>query len=120
MKKYGIIGGGPAGYTLGMMLASAGDEVTLFEKDKLGGTCLNRGCIPTKSFLHSSDLYSQIKSNTCGIEADNLRVDFSKVVEKKNQTVERIRKSLELAVKNSGVKTVYAEACVKDKNTVLY
>ena len=119
MKKYGIIGGGPAGYTLGMMLASAGDDVTLFEKDKLGGTCLNRGCIPTKSFLHSSDLYSQIKSNTCGIEADNLRVDFSKVVEKKNQTVERIRKSLELAVKNSGVKTVYAEACVKDKNTVL-
>ncbi|MBR6126335.1 FAD-dependent oxidoreductase, partial [bacterium] len=118
MKRYGIIGGGPAGYTAGMMLASAGNEVVLFEKDKLGGTCLNRGCIPTKSFLHSSDLYSEVKNNTCGIEAENIKFDFSKVVEKKNNTIEKIRKSLELAVKNSGVKTVYAEACIRDKNTV--
>ena len=119
MEDYGIIGGGPAGYTLGMMLASKGKSVVLFEKDKLGGTCLNKGCIPTKSFLHSSDLYAEIKTNSCGISADGLNVDFSKVREKKTQTVAKIRKSLELAVKNSGVKTVYAEACVKDKNTVI-
>ena len=118
MKKYGIIGGGPAGYTAGMMLASLGNEVVLFEKDKLGGTCLNKGCIPTKSFLHSSALYAELKNNTCGIESENIKFDFSKVVEKKVQTVEKVRKSLELAVKNSGVKTIYSEACVKDKNTV--
>ena len=58
---YGIIGGGPAGYTAGMFLAKKGYSVVLFEKDCLGGTCLNRGCIPTKSFLHSSELYSKIK-----------------------------------------------------------
>ena len=52
---YGIIGGGPAGYTVAMLLAKKGFSVVLFEKDKLGGTCLNRGCIPTKSLLHSSD-----------------------------------------------------------------
>lgn len=115
---YGIIGGGPAGYTAGMLLAEQGKSVVLFEKDKLGGTCLNKGCIPTKSFLHSSGLYAEIKSNTCGIEVQDLKPNFAKMVEKKNQTVEKIRKALELAVKNSGVKTVYAKACVKDKNTI--
>ena len=111
---YGIIGGGPAGYTAGVFLAKKGYSVVLFEKDCLGGTCLNRGCIPTKSFLHSSELYAQIKnSSDLGISFDNFSFDFSKVVEKKDKTVEKIRKSLELAVKNSGVKTVYKEACVE-------
>ncbi len=117
---YGIIGGGPAGYTAGMFLAKQGYNVILFEKDKLGGTCLNRGCIPTKSFLHSSELYSEIISaSEIGVSYDNLRFDFSKVIEKKDKTVERVRKSLELAVKNSGVKTIYAVACIKDKNTII-
>lgn len=116
---YGIIGGGPAGYTAGMFLAKQGHSVILFEKDKLGGTCLNKGCIPTKSLLHSSELYAEIlSSNSIGVGFENLEFDFSKVVEKKDKTVEKIRKSLELAVKNSGVKIVYAEACIKDKNTI--
>ena len=85
---YGIIGGGPAGYTAGMFLAKQGYNVILFEKDKLGGTCLNRGCIPTKSFLHSSELYSEIISaSEIGVSYDNLRFDFSKVIEKKDKTV---------------------------------
>ena len=118
--EYGIIGGGPAGYTAGMCLAKNGHSVILFEKDKLGGTCLNRGCIPTKSFLHSSEIYAQIMtSDKIGVHIDDFSFDFSKVVEIKDTTVERVRKSLELAVKNSGVKTVYAKACIKDKNTIL-
>ena len=102
---YGIIGGGPAGYTVAMFLAKQGKTVVLFEKDCIGGTCLNRGCIPTKSFLHSSEIYQKIKnSSDFGISFDNFNFDFSKVVEKKNQTILKIRKSLELAVINSGVK----------------
>lgn len=117
---YGIIGGGPAGYTAGMMIAKQGKKVVLFEKDKLGGTCLNKGCIPTKTFLHLSEIYSElVNAPSYGINVDNITLDFSKIVEKKNQTVERLRKSLELAVKNSGVYTVYSEACVKDKNTII-
>lgn len=112
---YGIIGGGPAGYTAGMFLAKQGKTVVLFEKDCMGGTCLNRGCIPTKSFLHSSELYQQIKNaNDLGISFENFNFDFSKVVEKKDKTIEKIRKSLELAVKNSGVKTICEEACVEN------
>lgn len=116
---YGIVGGGPAGYTVGMMLAKQGKSVILFEKDKLGGTCLNKGCIPTKSFLHYSEVYSELcKASSYGINAENINLDFSKITEKKNQTVDRLRKNLDLAVKNSGVNVVYEEACVRDKNTV--
>lgn len=117
--NYGIIGGGPAGYTAAMFLAKQGHSVVLFEKDKLGGTCLNKGCIPTKSFLHSSEVFAEItNSQNYGISYDNFNFDFSKIVEKKDATVEKIRKSLEFAVKNSGAKVVYAEACVKENNLI--
>lgn len=118
---YGIIGGGPAGYTAGMMLAKAGKKVVIFEMDKLGGTCLNRGCIPTKSMLHSSELYREIlqKSSEIGLELEVKSFDFEKVAEKRDKTVEKIRKSLELAVKNSGAKVVYEKAEVKDLHTII-
>ena len=117
--EYGVIGGGPAGYTAAMNLAKQGHSVVLFEKDKLGGTCMNKGCIPTKSLLHSSELFANLKkAEEFGITSDISQFDFAKIVEKKDKTIEKIRKSLELAVKNSGVQTVYAQACIKDKNTI--
>lgn len=117
--EYGVIGGGPAGYTAAMNLAKQGHSVVLFEKDKLGGTCMNKGCIPTKSLLHSSEVFANLKkAEEFGITSDISQFDFANVVEKKDKTIEKIRKSLELAVKNSGVQTVYAQACIKDKNTI--
>ena len=116
---YGIIGGGPAGYTLAMMLAK-GASVVLFEKDKIGGTCLNKGCIPTKSMLHSSELYKEaLNMSSIGLDIEVKNFDFSKVIEKRDNTIERIRKSLELAVKNSNVNIIYQEASIKDKNTIV-
>lgn len=107
----GIIGGGPAGYTAAFQSRSKGLSVVLFEKDKVGGVCLNRGCIPTKAILHSAELYEEIKSATeLGITAENLSFDYSKVVERKDKIVEKLRKSLELSLKNSGVVVVNAEA----------
>lgn len=107
----GIIGGGPAGYTAAFQARSKGLSVVLFEKDKVGGACLNRGCIPTKAILHSAELYEEMKSATeLGITAENLSFDYSKVVERKDKIVEKLRKSLELSLKNSGVVVVNAEA----------
>lgn len=107
----GIIGGGPAGYTAAFQAKSKGLSVVLFEKDKVGGVCLNRGCIPTKAILHSAELYEEMKSATeLGITAENLSFDYSKVVERKDKIVEKLRKSLELSLKNSGVVVVNAEA----------
>lgn len=107
----GIIGGGPAGYTAAFQARSKGLSVVLFEKDKVGGVCLNRGCIPTKAILHSAELYEEMKSATeLGITAENLSFDYSKVVERKDKIVEKLRKSLELSLKNSGVVVVNTEA----------
>lgn len=107
----GIIGGGPAGYTAAFQARSKGLSVVLFEKDKVGGVCLNRGCIPTKAILHSAELYEEMKSATeLGITAENLSFDYSKVVERKDKIVEKLRKTLELSLKNSGVVVVNAEA----------
>lgn len=117
---YGIIGGGPAGYTAGMLLAQKGKSVVIFEKDKLGGTCLNKGCIPTKSLLHSSEIYKEVFcSSNIGLDISVNSFDFSKVMAKKEQTVDKVRKALELAVKNSGAEVVYSEAQIKDKNTII-
>ena len=113
----GIIGGGPGGYTSALYYAKQGKKVVLFEKDEIGGTCLNKGCIPTKAFLHVADLYSEF-SNTdkFGINFENLKLDFEKVKEYKTTVVERLRKGLGLVLKNSGVTVVneYAEVISQD------
>lgn len=117
---YGIIGAGPAGYTAAIMLAQQGKKVVLFEKDKLGGTCLNRGCIPTKALLHSSELYKNIlKSNEIGLDIEIKNFDFSVVMKNKENVIDKIRKSLELAVKNAGVNIIYSEAKVINANLVI-
>ena len=118
--EYGIIGGGPAGYTAGISLAKQGHRVVLFEKNEIGGTCLNRGCIPTKALIHASEVYRQtLSASKYGIDIDVKGFDFSKIAEYRDNTVLKIRKSLELAVKNSGVNVIYAEAKVLDDKTIL-
>jgi len=103
-----------------MMLAKKGHKVVLFEKDKLGGTCLNRGCIPTKALLHASEMYKNVlQASDIGLDIEVKSFDFSKIAEKRDKTVEKIRKSLELAVKNSGVEIVYGEAVKKGQNIIV-
>ncbi len=96
----GIVGGGPAGYTAAIHAANSGNKVVLFEKEHIGGVCLNKGCIPTKSILHASEVYSNIKNcESCGISVNEVTLDYSKVLERKNQTVQKLRKGIELALK---------------------
>lgn len=117
--EYGIIGGGPAGYTAGMLLAKKGYSVILFEKDKLGGTCLNMGCIPTKSLIHSSEVYRCVtEAKNFGIDYKIENLDFKKIAEKRDKTIEKVRRGLEFAVKNSGVNVVYQQANIKDEHTI--
>lgn len=111
----GIIGGGPAGYTAAFQARQKGLSVVLFEKDKVGGVCLNRGCIPTKAILHCAELYEELKcASDLGINAENISVDYAKVVERKNGIIEKLRKSLELSLKNAGVTVVCAEASIEN------
>ena len=115
----GIIGGGPAGYTYALHASAQGKTVVLFEKDQIGGVCLNKGCIPTKSILHSSEVYKQtLDGEKFGVFAENVTLDYSKVTERKNKTVETLRKGIELALKNSKVTVINSEANIKNKNTI--
>ena len=115
----GIIGGGPAGYTAALHAASLGQKVVLFEKENIGGVCLNKGCIPTKSILHASELYYKMQNCAdCGISTENIVLDYSKVIERKNQTIEKLKKGIELALKNSKVTVVKAEAQLIDARTI--
>ena len=115
----GIIGGGPAGYTYALHASAQGKTVVLFEKDQIGGVCLNKGCIPTKSILHSSEVYKQtLDCEKFGVTAQNVILDYSKVTERKNKTVETLRKGIELALKNAKVLVINAQAHIKNKNTI--
>ncbi len=115
----GIVGGGPAGYTAAFQARKRGMDVVLFEKDELGGVCLNRGCIPTKTILHSAEVFEQMKSAAeLGIESDNLRANFSKVMEHKDKIVEKLRKNLALSLKNSGTVVIKEFAEILDSHTI--
>lgn len=121
MKKYyiGIIGAGPAGYTAAIRASQLGKSVVLFEKENLGGVCLNKGCIPTKTFLHCADVYNSLKkASNFGIEIENFSLNFEKVADRKEKTVEKIRKSLEMLLKSYEIEMVMAEAQVKSKNII--
>lgn len=115
----GIVGAGPAGYTAALHASKKGLSVVLFERDCVGGVCLNRGCIPTKSILHSAEFFEELKcAEFLGVSVSETKVDFAKVVERKNQIVSKLKKSLELMLKNSKVTVVNAEAEIVDKNTI--
>ncbi len=115
----GIIGGGPAGYTAALHAGAESKKVVLFEKDFIGGVCLNKGCIPTKSILKSSEVYKQsLKALNFGVECENVKLNYSKVIERKNNIVEKLRKGIELALKNAKVEVVNACAQIIDKNKI--
>ncbi len=121
MTKYdlGIIGAGPGGYTAALAAAEQGKNVVLFEKENIGGVCLNKGCIPTKSILHSSELYKKLQNaQDFGINVTGAEVDFQKVIERKNKNIETLRKGIELALKNAKVTTIAKEAKILTPTTI--
>ena len=116
---YGIIGAGPAGTTTALIAANNGKKVILFEKDKIGGVCLNKGCIPTKTIMHSADLYRYAKtSENVGIIANDLQFDFAKVMEHKNKVVETMRNALTKTLQGKDVEFVNKEAKVIGENII--
>ena len=80
-----IIGGGPAGYVAAIHAAHLGAKVALVEKGRLGGTCLNRGCIPTKALLRSIEVLVEARrANDFGIDVGNVKVNFRKIIARKS------------------------------------
>lgn len=118
-----IIGGGPGGYVAAIRASQLGAKVTLIEKDKIGGTCLNIGCIPTKSILHSAEIYSSFReASSYGINAKDLSIDFQQVQKKKEEIVNRLVNGVGGLMKANNIKVINANAefISKDKLKLTY
>ena len=114
-----IIGGGPGGYVAAIRASQLGAKVLLIEKDKLGGTCLNRGCIPTKALNRNAEILNILKnSGAFGINIDNYSVDIAKMQERKNGIVSRLVSGVENLLKANKIDVLRAAASFIDKNTV--
>src|SRR5712692_6144171 len=99
-----IVGGGPGGYVAAIRAAQLGAKTAIIEKDRFGGTCLVRGCIPTKALLQSSELYTLAKGGgPFGLVADNIGFDWSAAQKRKSSVVDQLVKGVEGLLKAGGV-----------------
>ena len=107
-KSVIVIGGGPGGYVAAIRAAQLGAEVTVVEKQYLGGTCLNVGCIPTKCLLHSAELVEQIKTQgkEIGVEVEGVKVNFPQVIAHKNAISKQLTSGVAGLLKLNKVKKV--------------
>ena len=107
-KSVIVIGGGPGGYVAAIRAAQLGAEVTVVEKQYLGGTCLNVGCIPTKCLLHSAELVEQIKTQgkDIGVEVEGVKVNFPQVIAHKNAISKQLTSGVAGLLKMNKVKKV--------------
>lgn len=102
-----VIGSGPGGYPAAIRAARRGKKVILIEGGLLGGTCLNVGCIPSKSLIDGAENYHQLKElNSYGIEIEGVKLNYAKMVERKDAIVAKMRKSLEGLIKAHGVQLI--------------
>ena len=113
MKELIIIGSGPGGYRTAAYAARKGLHVTIFEDKEAGGTCLNCGCIPTKTLCHEAEIADILKDK--GIDA----VDFSAIMTRKNSVIEQLRSGVETVLQGENISFVRAHATFKDANTVV-
>jgi dihydrolipoamide dehydrogenase len=114
-----IIGGGPAGYTAAEVAGKAGLSVALFEKQNVGGVCLNEGCIPTKTLLYSAKTYdSACHASRYGVNAPEVSFDLSKIIARKTKIVRKLVLGVKAKLTFSQVTLIQGEAFIIDANTV--
>lgn len=117
MYDLAIIGAGPGGYISAIKASQMGLSVVLIEKDSLGGTCLNRGCIPTKTLLSATDKINGLKKlSKYGIKANFEGVEIEKLFKRKDITILKLQKGIENLLKSNEVEVIKGEAIIKDKN----
>lgn len=114
-----IIGAGPGGYETARLAAKRGVEVVLIESAHVGGTCLNEGCIPTKTFCKNAEVLDSLREGeTFGLTDLTYGFDFSKVIDRKNAVVEQLRSGVEGLLNNKLITLVRGKASFKDAHTV--
>jgi dihydrolipoamide dehydrogenase len=119
MAHIAVLGGGPGGYVAAIRARQLGAEVTLVEMDALGGTCLNRGCIPSKALLRSAEL-AQLARRMAefGIEAEFRGVNWPQVIARKNQVVDQVVKGVEYLMKQDAIRVIRGRGRLTDPRTI--
>ncbi len=114
-----VIGGGPGGYVAALEVARLGGRACLIESEALGGTCLNKGCIPTKTLLASAEMLSKFrKAEEFGFSAKNVTIDVSKILKRKDAVVNRLGKGIAFLLRKANVDVFMGKGRLKRKNEV--
>ncbi|WP_174614614.1 dihydrolipoyl dehydrogenase [Virgibacillus ihumii] len=122
MKNFDVvvIGSGPGGYASAIRAAQLGKKTAIVEKSKVGGTCLNVGCIPSKTLLKHGEMVQTIKqANDWGIETGKTQIDYPKLTERKNEVVQTLTNGVSYLLKKNDVSIYEGEAVVQKDRTVL-
>ena len=117
-----VIGGGPGGYVCAIRAAQLGLKTGCIEsRGTLGGTCLNVGCIPSKSLLNSSELYKKAKNNfdSIGIETNEIKLNLKKMMANKSKSVQVLTKGVEFLFKKNKVSYIKGKGVIFSKNDVV-
>lgn len=121
MEKYDliVIGAGPGGYPAANLAASLGKGVAIVESRELGGTCLNRGCIPTKTLIHTSEMFAEQRQwEQIGIKGEPLTLDVQALQARKDEVLDSLRTGIEQGFKKSGVEVIKGRGLVKAQGLV--
>lgn len=114
-----IIGSGPGGYVAAVRAAQLGMTVAVIERDRLGGVCLNWGCIPTKALLKSAEVYAMTKqSGSFGISSENTKFDFAAIIQRSRQVADRMNKGVQFLFKQNNITHVSGSGRITAKNRV--
>ena len=114
-----IIGAGPGGYEMAAEAAQHGLKVAIAERDHLGGTCLNRGCIPTKALCRNAEVVHLLKSaESFGVTIEGMCVNYARAVERKDAVVSQLRDGIALLLNHPQVSIFHGEASIVDAHTV--
>ena len=116
MKKYdiAIIGAGPGGYVAAIRAAQLGSKVLVIDKGKLGGACLNWGCIPTKTMLISAKHYRDVlrseEFGIVGVDPESVKIDFAKLLQRKDNVVNKLVSGIGMLFKKNGIDFINGQA----------
>ena len=114
-----VVGGGPGGYVSAIRAAQLGLKTALIERDAVGGTCLNRGCVPTKALLHSAGLYREMQDcDRFGIQVQGLGFDYAAMCARRDQVVDQLRAGVQSLLKGNGVEVISGTAVLEGSGRV--
>ena len=120
MRKILVVGGGPGGYVAAIRAAQLGAEVTLVEQDSLGGTCLNRGCIPTKALLHTASLLTEVQTGAdWGVTVEGVALNFKQAQARKDAIVKKLVSGVTGLMRMNKITLVKGTASFADSRTLM-